>query len=150
MMEGSCPIGLWHVHVFWHGATVNQVRFSRTPLPGPVPVQVRRYCAGYVEDFSGLTSSALSPDYPYSAIYREVRAIPYGETRTYGRVGSALHGSPRLVGLAMKRNPTPLLVPCHRVVSKDGLGGFSPDPELKRVLIDMEKRNKVFYRGDDK
>jgi len=36
------------------------------------------------------------------------------------------------------------------VVAKGGLGGFSPDPELKRMLIEMEKRNKRFYRSDDK
>lgn len=142
MMEGSCPLGLWHVHVFWKNAIVSRVRFSRIRLPGTVPVPIRRYCAGYPEDFSGLTSIALSPDYPYSAIYREVRTIPYGETRTYGEVGSALGVSPRLVGLAMKRNPTPLIIPCHRVVARDGIGGFSPDPELKGLLLDMEKRNR--------
>jgi methylated-DNA-[protein]-cysteine S-methyltransferase len=107
-----------------------------------VPVQFRRYCAGRWEDFTGLTSIALSPGYPYSAIYNEVRKIPYGETRTYGQVGSAIHVSPRLVGLAMKRNPTPLIIPCHRVVSRNGMGGFSPDPELKELLLSLEKKNK--------
>lgn len=142
MREGSCRLGLWHVHVYWEGSTVSRVRFSRTPLPGPVPVQFRRYCAGKREDFAGLTSIALSHEYPYSAIYSEVRKIPYGETRTYGQVGSALHVSPRLVGLAMKRNPTPLIIPCHRVVSRNGIGGFSPDPDLKEVLLSLEQKNK--------
>lgn len=142
MMEGSCPLGLWHVHVYWEGSTVSRVRFSRTPLPDPVPVQFRRYCTGRSEDFTGLTSIALSPGYPYSAIYSEVRKIPYGETQTYGQVGSALHVSPRLVGLAMKRNPTPLIIPCHRVVSRKGIGGFSPDPGLKELLLSLEKKNK--------
>jgi methylated-DNA-[protein]-cysteine S-methyltransferase len=94
------------------------------------------------DDFTGLTSIALSPGYPYSAIYREVRKIPYGETKTYGEVGAALHVSPRLVGLAMKRNPTPLIIPCHRVVSRNGIGGFSPDPELKVLLLSLEKKSK--------
>lgn len=142
MMEGSCPLGLWHVHVYWEGSTVSRVRFSRTPLPGLVPVQFMRYCAGRSEDFTGLTSIALSPGYPYYAIYSEVRKIPYGETQTYGQVGSALHVSSRLVGLAMKRNPTPLIIPCHRVVSRNGIGGFSPDPDLKELLLSLEKKNK--------
>lgn len=147
MMEGSCPLGLWHVHVYWTVKVVSRVRFSRLPLAGPVPPEIRRYCMGYREDFEGLSSIALLPDYPFSAIYREVRNIPYGETRTYLEVGSAVGVPPRVVGLAMKRNPTPIVVPCHRVVSKDGIGGFTPDPDLKRLLLEMEERGRRTFPG---
>jgi methylated-DNA-[protein]-cysteine S-methyltransferase len=50
--------------------------------------------------------------------------------------------NPRLVGLAMRRNPTPLVVPCHRVVSASGLGGFTPSIDIKESLLRMEKKNK--------
>ena len=70
------------------------------------------------------------------------RHIPWGETMTYGQV-SALAGSPgasRAVGSVMANNRFPLIVPCHRVVSSQGLGGFTAPHgvELKRILLENE------------
>ena len=48
--------------------------------------------------------------------------------------------TPRVVGQAMARNPTPLVIPCHRVVAADGIGGFSPSVEIKEELLAMEKK----------
>jgi len=48
--------------------------------------------------------------------------------------------SPRAVGQAMARNPTPLVVPCHRIVAAHGIGGFSPALEIKELLLGMEKK----------
>jgi len=139
--EGSCRFRLWHVHVFWSERCIHACRFSREPLPGQVPLEIQRYCAGYVEDLKGFSSIALDPEYPFSAIYRRVREIPYGSNETYGTIAKDLDTSPRVVGLAMKRNPTPLVIPCHRVVSRDGPGGFTPDPEIKKALLAMEQKN---------
>lgn len=71
------------------------------------------------------------------------RAIPYGETRTYGQLASQA-GSPgaaRAVGSVMARNRVPLVVPCHRVVPASGkLGGFSAPQgvSMKKRLLEME------------
>jgi methylated-DNA-[protein]-cysteine S-methyltransferase len=75
----------------------------------------------------------------YSSIYRRVREVPYGKTATYKEIGIDCGTSPRVVGQAMSRNPTPLIVPCHRIVSKSGPGGFTPSPEIKVALLGMEK-----------
>lgn len=77
------------------------------------------------------------------AVLAEVRRIPPGETRSYGEVAAALGrpGAPRAVGQALARNPLPLLVPCHRVLSRRGrLTGFSAPGglALKRRLLDLE------------
>lgn len=82
-------------------------------------------------------------------VYRATLAIPHGETRTYGWVASKI-GTPmacRAVGQALRKNPVPLLVPCHRVVSNQSLGGFmgandpeAPQLDLKRRLLDLENR----------
>ena len=70
------------------------------------------------------------------------RGISRGQVLTYGqladRAGSP--GSSRAVGTIMAKNPTPLIVPCHRVVSSRGLGGFSAGSglELKRRLLELE------------
>ncbi len=48
--------------------------------------------------------------------------------------------SPRVVGRAMANNPTPLVVPCHRIVAAHGIGGFSPAVEIKEALLAMERK----------
>lgn len=54
-----------------------------------------------------------------------MRAIPYGETRTYGEIARDLDTYGQPVGAACGANPIPILIPCHRVLSATGLGGFS-------------------------
>ena len=64
---------------------------------------------------------------------------PYGTTVTYGELGArAGVADPRDVGVLMARNPLPLVVPCHRVVASDGLGGYGGGLDLKRRLLELE------------
>ncbi len=66
-------------------------------------------------------------------------AAPFGVTVTYGELGRrAGIDDPRDVGTLMGRNPLPLVVPCHRVVAADGLGGYGGGLELKRRLLELE------------
>lgn len=140
MLQGGCSFGLWKVAVDYDGQVVHRVRFVRTAPEGPVPIQFTRFLAGKGTGFSPLISSAVSGDGVYAKIYRAVSEIPYGETRSYGEIAKAAGTHPRVVGNAMARNPTPLIVPCHRVIAADGrIGGFSPDPEIKISLLQLEK-----------
>ncbi|MEW6260734.1 MAG: methylated-DNA--[protein]-cysteine S-methyltransferase [Thermodesulfobacteriota bacterium] len=70
-----------------------------------------------------------------------VYAIPYGQTRTYSSIAAEI-GKPtagRFVGNTMATNPFPVIIPCHRVIRKDGsLGGFGGGIDLKRRMLDME------------
>jgi methylated-DNA-[protein]-cysteine S-methyltransferase len=71
----------------------------------------------------------------------ELRSIPYGETRTYGwlakKVGKP--GAARAVGQALKRNPIPIILPCHRIIRDDGsIGGFSMGINIKERLLALE------------
>jgi methylated-DNA-[protein]-cysteine S-methyltransferase len=76
-------------------------------------------------------------------IWQAISAIPLGETRHYGEL-SALHGgTARAVGQACGANPFPIIVPCHRVLAKSGLGGFAHARdgwllETKRWLLQHE------------
>ncbi|HJJ31450.1 MAG TPA: methylated-DNA--[protein]-cysteine S-methyltransferase [Methanocorpusculum sp.] len=143
MISGSCRLGLWRVAVNYTGNTIYRVRFVKSAPDGQVPVQFTRYLAGKSADFSPLVSAASDDDAaPYAAIYRAVSHIPYGETKTYGEIAKECGTHARVVGNAMARNPTPLIIPCHRVTAADGLGGFSPDIEIKQMLLAMEKKNK--------
>jgi methylated-DNA-[protein]-cysteine S-methyltransferase len=140
MSSGSCRLGLWHVHVEWSGSTVYRVRFAMTGIPGDVPDAIRRFCAGRPADLSAFDTPALHGDGVYPGIYRAVREIRYGSTVTYGGIAQEVGTSPRVVGQAMARNTTPLVIPCHRVVAADGIGGFSPSVEIKEELLAMEKK----------
>ena len=77
-------------------------------------------------------------------VWEELRAIPAGETRTYGEVATAI-GRPtaaRAVARACAENPVALVVPCHRVVRGDGgLGGYRWGLDRKRALLDRERRD---------
>lgn len=80
------------------------------------------------------------------AVWRETRAIPLGRTRSYGDLAEAVGrpGAARAVGQAMRRNPQPIVTPCHRVVGSAGLGGFGGEgasgtwPSIKHRLLEAE------------
>ena len=67
----------------------------------------------------------------------------YGETITYGDIAKKISNSPRAVGQAAKRNPLLILIPCHRVVGKHNLGGFSGKTRIdkKKILLEIEGNN---------
>ena len=71
-------------------------------------------------------------------VLNEVRKVGYGETTTYGEIARKLNTSPRAVGQALKANPAPVIIPCHRVLAKGGLGGFSQGLNVKRELLRLE------------
>ncbi|MDO9550652.1 MAG: methylated-DNA--[protein]-cysteine S-methyltransferase [Methanoregula sp.] len=147
IIGGSCRFELWHVHVWWNDTAVQRVRFSTNALEGDIPPLIRKYCGGQPVDCSQLDSFALHADTMYSRIYREVRNVPYGTTMTYGEIAEKVHTAPRVVGQAMARNPTPLVIPCHRIVAAHGIGGFSPSVEIKEALLAMETKSQKKQTG---
>jgi methylated-DNA-[protein]-cysteine S-methyltransferase len=140
IISGSCHFGLWFVRVQWSDTTIYNVRFATTGIPGSVPDLIRQYCGGQVASPENLDSVAIHEDTVYSRIYRAVRQVPYGSTTTYGKIAAIVKTSPRVVGQAMSRNPTPLIIPCHRVLAAHGIGGFSPEIAIKESLLAMEKK----------
>ena len=120
---------------------------SSAEVEPPLARRARRELAEYLrgERKAFGLPLALSSLPPFSQkILREAAKIPYGETRSYGWL-AAQAGNPRAaraVGQAMHRNPVPLLVPCHRVVAADGLGGFGSGLGLKKALLAHERRHK--------
>lgn len=79
-------------------------------------------------------------------VWHKIMKIPYGKTKTYKQIAIAI-GHPhsyRAVGQACKKNPIPIIIPCHRVVGSNGsLGGYSRGIGAKKYLLRLEKCSLV-------
>jgi methylated-DNA-[protein]-cysteine S-methyltransferase len=101
--------------------------------------QLEEYLGGEREAFD-VALDWTGVDATHQHVLETLREIaPYGVTVTYGELGRrAGVDDPRDVGVMMARNPIPLVVPCHRVVASDGLGGYGGGLELKQRLLELE------------
>lgn len=100
--------------------------------------QLDEYRCGVRKNFQ------LGVDYPEGfrgEVMQKVRNIPYGETRSYGDIAEEVDSAAVAVGRACGENPVPVIVPCHRVVGKDSLGGYKYG-ELKKKLLALEQSLK--------
>jgi methylated-DNA-[protein]-cysteine S-methyltransferase len=107
--------------------------------PDEIRAQVAEYERGDRDEFD---LEVEFPDDFTGEVMGAMAAIPYGETRTYGEIAESIDSSAVAVGQACGRNPVPIVVPCHRVVGVDSLGGFSGGGgrgrEAKAALLDHE------------
>jgi methylated-DNA-[protein]-cysteine S-methyltransferase len=125
------------------GATSHGIEPAGDGLAAANASAAARQVAEYVEGGRERFEVAVDWDAVEAAhrhVLETLREIaPFGVTVTYGELGRrAGVGDPRDVGVMMARNPIPLVVPCHRVVAADGLGGFGGGLELKRRLLELE------------
>lgn len=94
-------------------------------------------------EWSGDMPLQLSGTAFQQRVWHRLLAIPAGEVLTYGGLAKEIKSSARAVGQACRRNPCPIVVPCHRVVAASGLGGFAGSTsgvlsEIKRRLLHHE------------
>lgn len=78
-------------------------------------------------------------------VWDELYKIPYGETRCYQDIAILIgnYKASRAVGMANNKNPIPIIVPCHRVLGKNGsLVGYATGLEMKQMLLDLERKYK--------
>lgn len=94
-----------------------------TPLLREAARQLAAYAAGDLRDFDLPLAPAGGP--LQQAVMREMRRIPFGETRTYGEIARAVDAPAQAVGQCCGANPIPVVIPCHRVTGTGKLGGFS-------------------------
>ncbi|MDI6782807.1 MAG: methylated-DNA--[protein]-cysteine S-methyltransferase [bacterium] len=117
---------------------------SESPVPFRNVIKwLKKYFAG---EKVALRASGIKFDFssgtPFQrTVWKTLCRIPYGQVRSYQWVAEQI-GNPdsvRAVGQANGRNPLPILVPCHRVINKDGsLGGYSSGIEIKKKLLNIE------------
>lgn len=118
-----------------------QASFEESAAEG-LKDQLRRYYVGEPVTFSAELD--LEGYTPFERrVWSVTSHIPYGQTRPYSWVAKEA-GSPRAyraVGAALAKNPIPIVIPCHRVLRKDGtLGGYGGGLDMKRRLLEMEAR----------
>jgi len=116
---------------------------ARTPPPLFIRTfarQLQQYAAGKSVHWTVPVDLSTGTTFQQS-VWRALRTIPRGETRSYGWVAQQI-GKPRssrAVGAACGANPIPVVVPCHRVIAGDGaIGGFGGGLPMKRRLLQIE------------
>lgn len=109
-----------------------------TPLLREARDQLHAYLDGERTEFD-------LPLHPHGSRYQlkvwtALRGIPFGQTRTYAELALSAGGCARSIGGANRFNPIPIIIPCHRVVAANGVGGFSGGEGLdtKRFLLSLE------------
>ena len=118
------------------GAYLRTVDFSKT-IPDDLTAAHLRAMLAQLGEFE--LSFDDAPPF-HLKVWQRLQKIPWGSALTYAEVAAAV-GSPRAfraVGQACASNPLPLIVPCHRVLAQDGLGGFSGGLHWKRKLLELE------------
>jgi len=124
-----------------------------TPLLAPSNACTRSVCdllSAYLSD----AAAPLQIEFQVSGtpfqqhVWQALRSIPVGETWTYAELAERVGSGPRAVANACGANPLPLVIPCHRVVAKNGLGGFmqgraADSLNIKQWLLDHERRKSV-------
>ena len=139
LLLAGAAAGLTRIH-FQRGANPlrppPEWRHDAAPFAAVI-AQLREYFGGARREFS-------VPLAPHGtafqlAVWRALRAIPYGATLSYGELARRLGSAARAVGAANGSNPLPIIVPCHRVIGADGsLTGFGGGLDIKRALLELE------------
>lgn len=140
------PIGI--VRLTEEGGAITRIELSDAIDASSAPTPLLREAERQIMAYLGGKRQQL--DFPIrmvgtpfqQRVWRALQQIPYGTTRTYGEIATAI-GNPRAsraVGMACNKNPLLLIVPCHRVIGANGkLTGFAYGMNAKRWLLELEE-----------
>lgn len=126
--------------VFFPGSQTGSLPLDHDPKLARAAVEeLGLYFGGELCRFTVPVDLSFATDFQRD-IYQALILVPFGQTVTYSKL-SALAGHPkavRAVGSACGKNPVPLIIPCHRVVGTNGLGGWSGPVGWKERLLGLE------------
>jgi len=112
--------------------------------------QIHEYFDGTRKEFDLKLDFGDAPSF-HKEVWKMVKLIPYGRTRTYAEIAEVIDHqyAYRAVGHANGMNPLPVVIPCHRVIGKDGsLTGYAYGLEMKRWLLSHESPGQYMKQGD--
>jgi methylated-DNA-[protein]-cysteine S-methyltransferase len=125
----SIPSPVGQLHIEEQDGAIVAIGWSDAPSGNgsPLLAEAARQLADYFDGRLSRFDLPLAPaGSPFAArVWAAMQAIPYGETRSYGDLANAVGSAPRAVGRACGQNPIPIVIPCHRVLAKGGMGGYS-------------------------
>ena len=126
---------------FYDEGGLHDASVEETALLKKADAQLKEYFAGKRQIFD----LPIAPDGTVFQrnVWKALQNIPYGQTRSYGQIARAVghEKASRAVGLANKRNPIAIIIPCHRVIGADGkLVGYGGGLDKKTYLLELEKR----------
>ena len=143
-MKKSFVSLLGPITIFEEGGKIISLLFSysehsdSSPLLEKAKEEIEEYFQGKRKTFD-LPLDAKGTEFQ-KRVWKELLDIRYGETLSYGEIGDRIGTKAyRAIGNACGKNPISILIPCHRVVGKDNIGGFSLGLDLKRKLLDIER-----------
>lgn len=115
----------------------DEITHSDKPSNNEEIKNIQQQIKNYFSSATPFSSVALLPEGTafQKAVWKELCKIPLGEIRTYGEIAKRLNSSARAVGNACRKNPIAIIVPCHRVVSATGIGGYAGKTEGKQLTI---------------
>ena len=140
----SIPSPVGQLTIDEEDAAIVAIRWADMPAGNGSPLlseaarQLDAYFAGRLAHFDLPLAPTGSPF--EARVWSAMQQIPYGETRCYGDLADTINSAPRPVGRACGHNPIPVVIPCHRVLAKTGLGGYSGSGGLvtKQRLLAIE------------
>lgn len=112
---------------------------EKSPLTDLAFKEISKFLDGKLEKFS----FKINPQGTnfQKKVWKEIEKIPYGETITYKDIGDKINSNAyQAIGSACGKNPILFRIPCHRVLGKNNIGGFSYGLSLKKKLLEMEKK----------
>ena len=123
--------------LFWRG--VQPARLQPSPLVKEAVKQLQAYFDKKLTDFD-LPIAADGSELA-KGVWDIMLKIPYGQTLTYGDVAGRLKAPAQLIGQACGQNPIAIVIPCHRIVGTNWLGGYSSELGInaKQYLLDLER-----------
>jgi methylated-DNA-[protein]-cysteine S-methyltransferase len=117
----------------------DEAQGDQTPLLAEARRQLEAYFDRRLRDFDLPLQPAGTPF--DQRVWEAMRQIPHGQTRSYGELAMDVGSAPRAIGRACGRNPIPIIIPCHRVLGRNGPGGYSGGAGLptKHRLLELER-----------
>jgi len=145
----SAPIGIIEIETDGYSITkLKPLRKKPATLLKSENQVIRKACGQLGEYFAGerqqfdLPISTQGTDFQQT-VWKQLTEIPYGKTISYRQLAQSIDNPKacRAVGNANGKNPVSIIIPCHRVIASDGsLGGYASGLEIKKQLLDMEKK----------
>lgn len=112
---------------------------EKSPLTDLAFKEISKFLDGKLEKFS-FEINPKGTNFQ-KKVWKEIEKIPYGKTITYKNLGDKINSKAyQAIGSACGKNPILFRIPCHRVLGKNNLGGFSYGLSLKKKLLEMEKK----------